>query len=535
MTKVIKDSRLNGMEQVKNNKWSVCFAGEAGKGIDKTAVLFGKILASYGYSVFIYRDYGSLIRGGHNFSIATISQTDILSHEDSFDLLLAYDKNSVEIHKDGLKIGGQVFAANDFGIEAINLNQDKITKESGASGNFGNNIGCGALMKHFGIPFEFFAAAAEKQFGDRADIVKELGRIGYEEATTKFQLPLGDEKRIVIDGSEAGAKAISAIGGIPAFYYPMTPATGLFERLQEDSKCDVFQVDDEVGAINAAAGAAFSRGIALTGSSGGGIALMGEGVSFIGIAELPVVIYFAQRQGPSTGVPTYSEQADLKFALNLGPGEFPKIVVSAGDAKGMYELTEEAFYLAQKYRCPVTILSDKNIAENYFSVRESDLKLREIAKDLQRGALPGLTTVRASSYEHNEEGFTIEDAESVQAANERRLKKMELIKEDVNDNFEMTRTYGEGENLIIFTGSVKGAIIDNLPENYRAMEIKYLEPFPGETVAAEIKKAKRAMTVEMNATGLLSQIIAEKTGLATEKLLKYDGRPIVKKDLEKLS
>lgn len=519
------------MKQV-GNKWSVCFAGEAGRGIDKTAVFFAKILASYGYSVFVYRDYGSLIRGGHNFSVVTFSDTEIRSHESKFDLLLAYDKNSIEIHKKDLKVSGEILTANDFGTKDMNLDQEKTTKERGISGNFGNNIGCGALMKYFGIPFEFCEKIAKEQFENKSDIVKEMGKIGYELMTTKIQLKAGTDKRIIVDGSETGARAARDIGKIPAFYYPMTPATGLFERLREMTENTVYQVDDEITAINAAAGAAFAKGISLTGSSGGGIALMGEGVSFIGMAELPVVIYFAQRQGPSTGVPTYSEQADLKFALNLGPGEFPRIVISAGDAKEMYELMEEAVYLAKKHRCPVTILSDKNIAENYFSIKEEDLKLRGLINNLTEPKLPSEEVVRASSYEHNENGFTIEDEESVFAANERRIQKIRSIEEDVNNNFETTKLYGDGENLIIFTGSVKGAVIDNLPDNWRAMEIKYMEPFPIEKVKEEIGKAKQVTTIEMNSTGLLSQVIAEKTGIITGKILRYDGRPIEEINLE---
>ncbi len=518
--------------EIAKKKWSICFAGEAGLGVDKTAGFFGNILASYGYNVFIYRDYGSLIRGGHNFSIVTFSNEEISCPDMRLNILLAYDKNSIDFHRNEIIEGGEIFTSDDFGIdEGLNLDQKKTVKARGLPGNFGNNIGCGALVKYFGIPFEYFETAAEKHFGEKAEAVKELGRVGYDMISEKFVLEKNGEERIMMDGSEAGARAIADIGNIPAFYYPMTPATGLFERLQNIKPDEVIQVDDEITAINAAIGAGYSRGIALTGSSGGGIALMSEGISFAGMAETPVVIYFAQRQGPSTGVPTYSEQGDLKFALNSGPGEFPKIVISPADAIEMYQATEEAVYLAKKYKCPVIILSDKHIAESYFSVKEDELKLRNLSDELPLPVLPGgEQIVRASSYEHDENGFTTEDKDVIRVMNDKRLLKMKRIQEEVNNDFEPLKIYGEGENLIIFTGSVKGAVVDNLFEipGWRAIGIKYLEPFPAEQLKKEIEKSERVTTVEMNATGLLSQIITEKTGFFTEKILRYDGRPIIR-------
>lgn len=533
-------------------KKSVIFAGEAGKGIDRTAVLFGKALVSTGCHVFIYRDYASLIRGGHNFSTVTFSTSPIGSHEAKADLLVAFDGNSIKIHSDDLKANGKVIAAEDFGLPTYKvIGQREFTKAENVSVNFGNNVALGATAKHFGMPFGLIKKIIVDSFsGDEAAVALRLARSGYDLTDIFFNdFIKGSANAKLIDGSEAAALGTIAAGKSKSFYYPMTPATGYFSKL-ESFGGEVFQVDDEIAAVNMALGASFAEGLAVTGSSGGGVALMAEAMSFAGMAELPLVVYVAQRQGPSTGVPTYSGQGDLKFILNIGPGEFPKIVSIPGDAEEAFYRAAEASYLSKKFRTQSFVLSDKHVAESYFSTPKL-VALKLFKKDFTvrpKGAynsysitetgvspmaMPGEgVIVRATSYEHDEAGFTTEDPKMILAMNDKRLRKSGAIADEVR-KFNPVASYGKGDNLIIFAGSPKGAILDALLDlpGTAALQIKYLEPFPTKEVKSAIKRVKRITTVESNATGLLSQIIAEKTGYFSDKILKYDGRPFTAEEV----
>lgn len=537
---------------MRERKQSVIFAGEAGKGIDRTAVLFGKALVAARYHVFIYRDYASLIRGGHNFSTVTFSTMPIRSHERLTDLLVAFDGNSIKIHNGDLKKEGRIIAAEDFGMPVHKIiGQKELVKADNLPANFGNNAALGAAAKYFGLPFNLIKKTITDSFErEEADAAVKLARSGYESTENiSGDFAKGSAETTLIDGSEAAALGTTAAGKTKAFYYPMTPATGYFSKL-ESFGGEVFQVDDEIAAVNMALGASFAGGLSVTGSSGGGLALMAEAVSFAGMAELPLVIYAAQRQGPSTGVPTYSGQGDLKFVLNIGPGEFPKIVSVPGDAEEAFYRATEASYLARKFRTQSFILSDKHIAESYFSTpklaapkflknnftvepRGAHKSYALTETGVSPSALPGgRVAVRATSYEHDESGFTTEDPQMIVAMNEKRLRKSRAIAEEV-EKFNPVSRYGKGENLIIFAGSPKGAVLDALSDlpKTMALQVNYLEPFPDKEVRRVIRKARRVTTVESNATGLLSQIVAEKTGFFTQKILKYDGRPFTAEEI----
>jgi 2-oxoglutarate ferredoxin oxidoreductase subunit alpha len=273
---------------------------------------------------------------------------------------------------------------------------------------------------------------------------------------------------------------------------------------------------------------------------------MAEAMSLAGMSEMPLVVYMAQRSAPSTGVPTYTEQGDLKFVLNCGHGEFTKIVAAPGDPQEAIARTQESFYLSSKYNALAFILSDKHLAESDYSFDSlkksaasnqrfvlanspADYKsYKNTANGVSPRAIPGQgPVVRGTGYEHNEYGNTVEDAASIAKMKEKRLKKEKYIAQEVAKLNPVT-VYGKGKNLIIGWGSVKGAIIDALPglKGYRFMQVSYIEPFPSEIVKKEIKKSKKIILVENNATGLLGKVVAEKTGIDIKnKILKYDGRP----------
>jgi 2-oxoglutarate ferredoxin oxidoreductase subunit alpha len=338
------------------------------------------------------------------------------------------------------------------------------------------------------------------------------------------------------------------------FAYPMTPATPVLHFLaskQAEHNITVVQPENEIAVVNASLGANYAGAMSMVGTSGGGFALMVEALSLQGMSEIPLVVYLASRPAPSTGVPTYTGQGDLKFAVNAGHGEFPRVVVAPGDAKEAFYRTMEALYLAYKYRTLSIILGDKHVGESNYTFDDfqaatvkPDKFLIKPSADYKSYALtdtgvspravPGYgVPVLATSYEHDEYGHTREEAEWAVKMTDKRLKKWEHIRKEVG-KLKPVSVYGKGENLIISWGSTKGAIIDALDElkGFRFMQVSYITPFPSAEVKKEIGNSKKVVLVENNATGLLGEIIAEQTGCAIkDKLLKYDGRPFTSRDV----
>jgi len=531
----------------------ILVGGQAGQGSDRTSLLIAETLTSLGFYVFNYRDYPSLIKGGHNFNILKISDKPVYSHENSIDVILALDQKTVDIHKKDLRTGGFILSASDLDIQSV-------LKKLKAPPIFGNNILLGALFKLLGLPLTALEKTFEKQFGPKAPLLKKSASAGYQmikSSKIKLELPARRTELHLLSGSQAVAKGAIQAGIDIYFAYPMTPATPVLHLLaaqQEKAKIKVVQLENEIAVINAALGASYAGAMTMTGTSGGGFALMSEAMSLSGMAEIPLVVYLAQRTAPATGVPTYTGQGDLKFALNIGHGEFPRIVVAPGDPDEAISRTIEAFYLACKYQTLAIILSDKHLAESGTTFSKfSQLRVKpdkflvtkppanyqryQITKNgISPRAIPGQgPMVRATSYEHDEMGYTIEDAEGTIKMNDKRMRKLIGLKKEIN-SLEPVSFYGQGKKLIVAWGSTKGAILDALKSlsGWRLMQISYLQPFPVKIVSQAIKQAQEVVLVENNVTGLLADVIAEQTGqIIKKKLLKYDARPFTSQDVIK--
>jgi 2-oxoglutarate ferredoxin oxidoreductase subunit alpha len=264
----------------------------------------------------------------------------------------------------------------------------------------------------------------------------------------------------------------------------------------------------------------------MIGTSGGGFDLMTEALSLTGQAEVPLVIYLAQRVGPGTGSATYTEQSDLHMARHAGHGEFPRLVVAAGDPVEAAELTSQAFYFSQKYKIPALVLSDKHLAESIYSIqKEPVIMVSEKSNGMKK----------YSSYEHDANGIEMDKAELIKANVEKRNIKREEIEKEA-EKLAMFKVYGneKSNNLVLFWGSTKGAVLDAIADlNVKAIQVLYIEPFSNK-IKAELQKAKRILVVENNATSQLSSLIAEKTGIMIDdknKILRYDGRPFVSDEL----
>ena len=544
-------------------KFTILIGGEAGQGIAKTSLLLGKTFSRLGYYVFVYRDYPSLIRGGHNFDVITISDKPVSSQEDNYDLIIALDQNTINLHQKLLKKEGFILADKNLKPEKknriINIDLERVLNEiKGSSAVFGNNILVGYLFKYFGLPLNPLIKAAEGQF-KKTNILGAAIKRGYSlaEKTKEFFEPSGKKGKYFLSGSEAvGSGAIAA--GIDLYIaYPITPATPVLHFLakrQGENNFSVLQLENEIAVANAALGASFGGAMTMIGTSGAGLSLMSEAMSMAGMSEIPLVVYLSQRTGPATGVPTYSSQGDLDLILNIGHGEFPRIVIAPGDPNETFSRTVEAFYLAYKYRLLALLVLDKHISESYFSFDKinkplkkgdryiltnlpKDYKSYKITKNgISPRAVPGQGPVaRATSYEHNEYGYTIEDPKTAILMNDKRFAKIPYLEKEVG-GLNPISVYGQGKNLIIGWGSTKGAIVDSLRDlpNTRFLQISYLSPFPAEKVKDEIKKSSKVILVENNATGQLGKLIAKETGYQIKnKVLKYDSRPFSAMDVSK--
>lgn len=526
---------------------SVLIRGRAGQGINFTATLLGQMLSFAGYYVFIYRDYASLIRGGHNFNIVTFSDQPLYSHDEKFEAVINLDRSNQDFRKDLVR--------KDLVLDEKKVNQDEWPKDIPQNQYQINNFLLGYLAGCWGLPTKFLTQSLRKElklWQPAAAAVK----LGIRQSVLREKLPIypSHERHLLTGTNGIVIGAISS--GLDVYLsYPMTPATGVLIELAKQAKQRkmlVAQIEDEIGVINTALGASYGGAMTMVGTSGGGFALMTEAMSLAGMAEIPLVIYLSQRTGPSTGVPTYNAQGDLNFARFAGHGEFPRVLVAPGDPQEAIDRTMEAFYLAYRYRVPAIVLSDKHLGESYYSLDQitfprikPDRFIVErpganyenyvlTASGVSPRAVPGQGAwARANSYEHGPDGFTVEDSQMVKKMNDKRFRKESGLAKKIS-NWQPVRSWGRGRNLIIGWGSTQGAIRDSLSElrGWQFLQVSYLAPFPRVEVKKAIDRAERVVLVENNATGLLGQLIALETGcLIKDKILKYDGRPFTSHEI----
>ena len=498
-------------------KLNILIGGKAGQGINKISEIVSDVLVKQGYFTFNYRDYPSLIRGGHNFNVLCISDKRIGSYESKLDIIVAMDENTIKVHKNELKKAGVII---DF----------KLFEKDDLGRNL-NIALSGGLIKTLGIDKEVLINRIKKEFDNKETL--DAAEKGFVSQKEKFSLKKLNNKITIMSGSQAVAQG--AINSKLDLYiaYPMTPATGVLHELagkQKEHGFKVFQPENEIAVVNSGLGASFAGAKTMVGTSGGGYDLMTEGLSLQGQSEIPLVVYLASRPGPGTGVPTYTSQADLDIALRGGHGEFPRVVIAPGDPIECIEKTNEAFYLAEKFGCLSIVLSDKHLAESEFS---SDRKPNKVISVKINRRLPGQAIVKANSYEHDKFGNTSESAKLTQQGAERRIKKYLDIKKEVK-KFEMIKIFGNknSKNLIIGWGSTKTVILDAIERlDYKFLQVLYMKPMSDE-IEKEIQKAKKVIIVENNVTGQLGRLIREKSGLKIEnRILKYDARPFMSDEL----
>ncbi|MDD4662233.1 MAG: 2-oxoacid:acceptor oxidoreductase family protein, partial [Candidatus Pacebacteria bacterium] len=457
--------------------FTILVGGQAGQGSRKAGLVIAKILNTLGYRIFIYDDYQSLIKGGHSFSKIRASHQKVLTQASSIDFLLALDEETLEKHSSELKDDKFIIFNADkvTSDKGIGINIETIAKEEGGSPIMANTAIISAFAKMIGIDFELLKSVFEKEFNKGLDINLKIAERVYGEVEEKIKIEkLNNPSLPLITGNEALALG-AAKAGLEMYYaYPMTPATSILHFLAERKLgVETIQLENEISVIIAAIGSAYAGKRTMVGTSGGGFALMTEGISLATIAETPVVIVNSQRTGPATGVPTYSGQSDLNFVLNAGHGDIVKFTVAPSNADECYYWGGKLLNLAWKYQTPAVLLIDKEISESTFNLEEKkdvskeEALLSDKKEDYKRyefsenGISPlafpgGEAVVKATSYEHDEFGLTAEESEEeIVLMQEKRLRKFEAMQEEVDLMEDAISVYGnkDSKNVLITWGS----------------------------------------------------------------------------------
>lgn len=549
-------------------EYNILIGGSAGQGLDTLSDFLERSIKKFGFYVFSNKDYMSRVRGGHNFIQIRFGENKIYSHKNELDLILALDENTISYHKDRLKDDGIIISDKSIKNEykkIIKLPLIETAKGLSLSKAF-TSVAAGVILRYFSIDLEnidkyFSSKLSEDIRNKNIQAVK----LGYDLIESKHKMQGNDlSDHILINGNNA--IALGAIAGGLDFYsaYPMTPATSIMTYLakkQVETGMVVDQAEDEIAAINFAIGASYAGARAMTGSSGGGVSLMVEAFGLAGITETPIVIVDSQRPGPATGLPTRTEQSDLSFLLTASQGEFPRILISVRNAEDAFYKTVKALNLADKYQTVVILLTDQYLADSNITIPKYNLNNIEIERYISNGEelkedeeykrykvtqsgisprmIPGNSknqVVLVDSDEHTEESHITEEAEVRNAQMEKRMKKLELIKKDIEEPEFIGKE--DLEILLLGFGSTYGALKDaveelnNQGEKVGALSFGDIYPLPAEGLRKYAKQAKIIINVEQNFTGQLGKLITQETGiLMTYSILKYDGRQICGNDI----
>src|SRR5712691_4847404 len=383
--------------------FAVSIGGAAGQGVATPGNIFARISARRGLHLTAYNAYQSIIRGGHTFLTIRTGPEPVTSFGDKIDLLIPLNQDTMDRHRGLLGAGAAVVYNGDSikpgpaseGVRLCPLPVSELTHNS-RNKLEQNTLAVAASLSMMGIGFQPLADVLTQQFKKKGDaVVSEnvaVARAAYDYATSHFEpfarpLPSTDNKRAVLTGNMALAMGGAAAG--VKFYcaYPMSPSTGVLHWMATHARkagIMVRQVDDEIGVVNMAIGAAHAGVRAMCATSGGGFALMSEGLGMSAMMETPVVVIDVQRAGPSTGVPTKTEQGDLWQMLGAGFGDFPRLIAAPTDILDCFRLVPEMHNLADRFQCPGIILGDLLLSEGRSSV---DPKQLNFDTEIDRGEM----------------------------------------------------------------------------------------------------------------------------------------------------
>lgn len=560
------------------NNMTFKIAGAAGQGVESSGAGFAQALAQGGLYLFGLQDYMSRIRGGLNFFQVRVHEKPIYCHEDDIHILLPLNQEALEAYQDEVIKGGGIIYDEELNVDRRTISNRgrkampvplvEIAKEHGER-VMANTAALGAAAGVVEYAYERLAAVIRKNFKRKGDEVVaanlRVARAAYLYAQERYapdfgwklQQVAGAPQRMVMAGNPAFALGALAGGCRFVSAYPMTPATSIIEwmaRREHEYGVVTKHAEDEIAAVNMAIGANFAGARAMTATSGGGFSLMVEALGLAGMCEVPLVVVEAQRGGPSTGLPTRTEQSDLLFVLNASQGEFPRVVLAPGTVEEYFECGWRAFNLAEKYQTPVIVLSDELLAASVRTIEMEAIDFDQVTID--RGKLLGEQELDAltepykrhlftedgispraipghpkavhatASDEHDEHGHITEDMENRARMMQKRMKKLETARQEIRPP---TRYGPEGASVVLVGwGSTYGVLreaVDRLDGKARMVHFHDLWPFPAEATAEALKGGK-IVVVENNYTGQFARLLQSETCIKVDhEISRYDGRP----------
>ena len=539
---------------------NILIGGSAGQGLVTVGQILSKSLVRSGYFIVVTQSYQSRIRGGQNTFTIRVGIDEIVAPKEQVDLLVAFNAETIEVNREYLSLEGLILLDEEIDVPGDNIL--KIPFKKLAQDRFLNIAALGIIGSILGLEENLMAETLEHFFGKKdASLVgenrKALGsafKWSSDHAMSDYKLSTVSEpiNRLMMNGNEAIALGAMSAGLRFGSFYPMTPSTSIMLTLAANAQkagLIIEQAEDEISAINMALGASFAGAPSMVATSGGGFALMVEGVSLAAMTETPVVIAVAQRPGPATGLPTRTEQADLNLVLYAGHGEFPRAVFCPGTVEECFHLTRKAFDVAERFQIPVFILTDQFLADTYRAVMPFDIEgLSQVVVGAQTPEdssykrymitengvsprlIPGKTKnlVIGDSDEHSEDGHITEDLSIRKQMVEKRLRKGEGLRSAVL----LPEIDGDKnpEVLLVSWGSTKGAVREAAFQmNYGGQKVSTLHfsqvwPLDAEHLLDLLENATEVVCVEGNATGQFAQLIKRETGFdVKKKVLRYDG------------
>jgi len=570
---------------------SITIGGDAGQGVESSGSTLSLASMRSGWNVFSIQDYRSRIRGGHNFYQIRIASRPIRSHSDPAHLLLALTKESVDIHWDNLVEGAAVLYDDSLRIDAAAIEGRgllalpmPLTEIATRHGNrvMTNTAAIGAGAGILGLSLERLLEVVKERFASKGEKLTQanlaVAEEAYQMAVSRYRgsyryslhdkapprrpAPRSAEGPMLISGNEAFALGAAAGGCRFVAAYPMTPATTIFEwmvRKEKELGIVTKHAEDEIAAICMAIGAGYAGARALVPTSGGGFSLMVEALGMAGMTEVPVVVVDVQRGGPSTGLPTRTEQADLLFVLHASQGEFPRIVLAPGTHEEYFEAGWRSLTLAERYQCPVIVLADQFLAASLCTLPWDAFRYDEIVRDrgelldaedldqlgkdeyrryritpsgISPRALPGHPNAvyTVVTDEHDEEGHITEAIDNRVHMMAKRMRKLDQAQREMRG----PKRYGpeKADLTLICWGSTVGPVVESLPlleqggVRANALHFTDLWPFPAEASLKALAGAQRTIAVEQNYTGQFARLLRMCTGhVVTDSLHKFDGRP----------
>src|SRR2546426_3911100 len=565
-----------------NRTFAVSIGGAAGQGVATPGDIFAQVFARRGLHVNAYNAYQSIIRGGHTFLTIRTGPEKVTNFGDRIDLLIPLNQDTIDRHLHLMRSGSAVVFNGDTikpkdradGVQFCPIPVNELSKGSRSKVEQ-NTLALAASLNMMGVGFQPLEEVLIEQFKKKGDaVVREnvgVARAGYDFGAANFKpfpepLPMTDARYAVLSGNIA-----LAMGGVAAgvkFYcaYPMSPSTGVLHWMAAHARqagIMVRQVEDEIGVINMAIGAAHAGVRAMCATSGGGFALMTEGLGMSAMMETPVVVVDVQRAGPSTGVPTKTEQGDLWQMLGAAFGDYPRAIAAPLDIADCFKLVPEMHNLADRFQCPGIILSDLLLSEGRSSV---DPKQLNFDTKIDRGemivsadptketngykrykitesgisprAIPGVPghTHTAATDEHDEDGVLISDEFTNPAKRRAMMEKRQRKVNGIEAAVELPALIGppDADVTLVGWGSTKGvireavAILNEEGILTNQLQIRWLVPLHGKAILNILELSKYTIIVENNYSGQFARYLRSETSYVPNGYIrKYDGEPFM--------